>query len=121
MVDAWSVIVTREPEWDDYTRAEAIASLTVDQYRCRSCGVAGALTEIPKATKHWTWGDGRKFEVLQFRCLACAAEQTVSRDFNTLHEKHKPAPGVFAPGDGVRWVVQEITDDEEVTRDGGTP
>lgn len=108
MGDAWSVLVTREPEWDDYDRAEAVASLNVDMLRCRQCGVEGALTAIPKATRHWTWGDGRRFEVTQWRCLACAAEQTITRDFLRDHENHKPVKGVFSPTDGIRFLVNEI-------------
>lgn len=106
MGDAWSVIVTREPEWDDYTRAEAIADLDVDSFRCKECGVEEAFVPIPQATRHWTWVDGRKFEVQQFRCLACAAIDTIKRDLQMDSENKKPTRGVFANEDGLRLIVK---------------
>lgn len=118
MADAWSVVVDREPEWDDYSRAEAVASLIVDQFRCRNCGVEGALTEIPKATRHWKWGDGRKFEVTQWRCLACAAEETVRRDFLRQHEKTEPVAGSFHVTDGIRFAVTELDTTQGVAHGG---
>lgn len=108
MTDAWSVVVTREPEWDDYARTEAIADLEVDVTRCRSCGVEGAMVAVPSATRHWTWGDGRTFEVAQYRCLACAAMDTIRRDTETEFSKHKPTKGVYAPSDGLRLVVSPV-------------
>ena len=108
MADAWSVVVTREPEWDDYTRGEALADLEVDLARCSECGVEGAVVAVPAATRHWTWGDGRKFEVTSYRCLSCAALDTVKRDATAEAEKHKAVRGVYAPLDGLRLVVRPV-------------
>lgn len=108
MTDAWSVIVTREPEWDDYTRAEAIADLEVDGLRCPECHQEDTFIPVPTATRHWTWLDGRKFEVKQYRCLACAALDTIKRDFDMENHDRKPQKGVYAPGDGLRLVVKKL-------------
>ena len=110
MSDAWSVVVTREPEWDDYTRSEAIADLEVDRTRCPECGQEGTFEPIPTATRHWTWLDGRVFEVQQFRCLACAAVDTIRRDFEKDQEGKTPARGVYAPSDGLRLVVHPLNE-----------
>lgn len=118
MGQAWSVVVTREPEWDQYARTEAVAALAADRYRCKSCGVAGALVPVPAEDRDWTWGDGRVFRVAAYRCLACAAETTVSRDFTRRYEQDKPAGGVLFPTDGVRFQVSEI--EQEVTHGGAS-
>lgn len=112
MTDAWSVVVTREPEWDDYTRAEAIADLEVDRTRCRECGVEGAFEAVPGTDRFWTWLDGRRFLVQQFRCLSCAAIDTIKRDVEAEHEGKKPQRGVYSPTDGLRIVVKAYEDEE---------
>jgi hypothetical protein len=111
MVDAWSVIVTREPEWDEYTRSEAIADLEVDRMRCGECGQEGTFEPVPNSTRHWTWLDGRVFEVQQFRCLACAALDTIKRDFDNDQRGKDPVKGVYAPGDGLRLVVHPLNNE----------
>lgn len=112
MSDAWSVVVTREPEWDDYTRAEAIADLEVDRLRCSECGQEGTFEQVREADRFWTWLDGRRFLVQQFRCLACAAVDTIKRDIERENEGKKPQPGVYQPTDGLRVVVKPYPVDQ---------
>lgn len=76
--------------------------------RCEGCGTEGNFELIPRATRHWTWGDGRVFEVEQFRCLTCAALDTVRRDVQAEAEKHEPRRGQYAPTDGLRFVARPL-------------
>lgn len=98
----------REPEWDAYARAEAIAGIQAERYRCGSCGIPDAMVEIKNADRLVTWPDGRKFMVKQYRCMACASEQVIDRGLAEAEADHKPKSGVAAPADGRRLTVTEI-------------
>ena len=112
--------VIREAEWDPYTQAEAVASLEGDQLRCRECGVDGALVEERQQNRWVSW-DGVDYEVVVFRCQACASEATVRRDYEKSHEHVKPAAGRAHPTDGIRFAVQERVRQTKGVGGGYTP
>ena len=103
-------IVTREPEWDERARTEAIASVYADWGRCPKCGQSAATERdtLFRETRTWTWLDGRQWETFATRCLGCAAIETAERRWRKKYEKHTPTPGVYAPYDGVTWHVEPL-------------
>lgn len=105
-------IITREPEWDARTRAEAIASVLAEWRRCGRCGTSGLVDDQEPlqigGAIAWTWHDGRQVEVTAYRCLGCAAMDMAERDFDRIHEKHKPVARMYSPGDGVKWRLEVI-------------
>lgn len=113
MADAWSTVVTREPEFDDYTRSRILALGVYEAVRCPNCGNWDALVPLKTATRHVTWDehDGRKVEVAQFRCVFCGAADLIRRDWNAQHEKDKPTTGQAAAGDGRMFVARPIPEE----------
>lgn len=81
--------------------------------RCPTCHNYDSLVLLPDDTRHVTWDEhgGRKFEVAQYRCLACASSDLVKRDWNTAHEKDKPTTGSYSPGDGRMFVAKPAEED----------
>lgn len=115
MADAWSTTVTREPEFDDYTRSRVMALLAWEAGRCPKCGNYDTLVELRRDNRYVNWPQhgGRRFEVTAWRCTACGAADIVERDFTTKHAKDKPpAAGVFAPGDGRMYSARPITEED---------
>lgn len=100
-------VVHREPEWDDYARAEAVALVLDDRRTCKRCGAVGAMVPLDPAELPVTWPGGRTFVVRQYRCLGCASLDLVQRDHDQAHRDHKTEPGKYAPGDGYRIAVDE--------------
>jgi len=106
MADAWTVVVTREPEWDDYDRAEAIAAVYEAQTRCHRGHSPDQMVELVTAERNVRWPDGRLFRVRQFRCLGCASVEFRERE--SQRTDPKPVEGVYAPSDGRRTIADEI-------------
>lgn len=81
--------------------------------QCPSCGNYDTLVPLKSDLRHVTWGqhEGRKFEVLQYRCLACGAADLVKRDWSTAHEKDKPVPGHYAEADGRMFIAHPLTEE----------
>lgn len=111
MVDAWSTIVTREPEWDDYGRARAMALGESERLRCPTCQNYDALVPLKSDLRYVRWAEhgNRRVEVAQYRCIYCGASELVRRDWEARHEKDKPVEGRAAPGDGRMFVARPIT------------
>lgn len=97
----------REPEWDDYSRAEAIAAVEAERYRCRECGAHDAMVPIPGTERDVTWPDGRRFRVEQYRCLSCASREIIDRDLAIAEAKIEPTPGRYIASDGRRITATE--------------
>lgn len=98
-------IVTREPEWDDYARAEALALLADDDRRCNECGLPMTYELIDGGPKV-TWPDGRAYQVKVLRCQGCGARDIVRRDYDRKHKAHEHVEGKASPGDGLRLSVE---------------
>ncbi len=108
MAEAWSTVVTREPEWDDYARAEAMAEYEAHRMTCRNCGLSESMRPIRKLDRYVNWGDGSRVHVKAYRCLSCMATALVERDQGNAEKDHKTPAGLFAPGDGRRFVATKI-------------
>lgn len=108
-------VVTRESEWDDYTRSRVLALAAYEGQQCPNCGNYMTLVDLPANLLHVRWAehDNRKFAVGQYRCLACASADTVKRSWSERHGDEKPQPGQAAAGDGLMFMARPI-DDEEV-------
>lgn len=115
MADAWSTVVEREPEYDDYTRSRVMALLAWEAGRCPKCRSYDSLVPLPKELRHVTWEEhnGRKVEVAQVLCVVCGAADLVQRMWSERHAKDKPIPGQAAPADGRQFVAYPA--DEEVS------
>lgn len=127
MADAWQTVVTREPEYDDYTRSRLLALDTWESDRCPTCGCYDVLVRVKTESKghrkvttdrnvRWAEHDNRAFRVEQFRCLACGAVAAVERDWNKDHENDPPAKGRVAPGDGRIFLARPLDEDDEEVR-----
>lgn len=83
--------------------------------RCPACGNHDCLVPLTKDRRFVAWAehDGRKFEVQQYRCLACGAADLIKRDAGERHKEDKPLPGQAAWGDGRMFVTRPI--DKEAT------
>lgn len=114
MADAWSTVVEREPEFDDYTRSRIMALHLWEAGRCPNCHNYDCLVELKSSALDYVWDDlnGERFAVRQYRCLACASADVVRRDFNTRHENHKPVAGQASPADGRMFVSRRATEED---------
>ena len=81
--------------------------------RCPTCHNYDCLIELPRDERLVTWDnhDGQKFDVVQYRCLACGAADIIKRDFTEKHKDEKPQPGQFAAGDGRMFVARPHTEE----------
>lgn len=99
MSDAWSTIVARESEWDDYSRAEAIAGVTASRMVCKECGLPDGMVRDMERDLFVRWDEqGRKFVVEGYRCLSCASMAVADRKLGDTEEVR----------DGRRRVVREV-------------
>lgn len=103
-------VVTREAEWDDYARAEAIAAVVAKASRCPNCGMPKSLRDGDEpltigGAMDFQW-KGTILSVTASRCLGCAALELVQRDFQRQHESRKHVPRQYSPGDGLKWQVE---------------
>lgn len=102
MAEAWTVEVTREPEWDDISRNEAEA-LYLYPGTLSPTGCGHTLTEAQ---------DQRPWNVKTFVCGACRQSAIADRHYADEHEDAKPNPDGSLPTDGFAvWV--EPPDTEE--------
>ena len=101
-------MVTREPEFDDYTRSRIFALMQWESRQCSTCGNVDSLVPLKNDERNVAWPDGRTYVVEQFRCLACGAADLVRRDFQEAHKDDKPVKGVAAAGDGRRFVARPV-------------
>lgn len=85
-----------------------------DSGKCPGCGNYDTLVPLPKDERHVTWDehDGRKFEVITYRCLACAAADVVKRDWWAAHENDKPVTGQASPADGRMFAARPAVEEE---------
>lgn len=82
--------------------------------QCPNCRNYDSLVELPRDLRHVTWPEhnGRKFEVAQYRCLACGAADLIKRDWATKHEDEKPIAGQAATFDGRMFVTRPLTEED---------
>lgn len=111
MADAWSTVVTRESEWDERSLNRALGLAEHESNRCPSCRSYDSLVPIPNETRDVAWAehDGRKAQVLQFRCIACGAADLVKRDWHKKHEDDAERTGVAKPADGRFFIATPLT------------
>lgn len=102
MADAWSTVVTRESEWDERSLNRALGLADYEANRCPACRNYDALVPLDEATRNVTWAEhgGRRVQVLQFRCIFCAAADTVQRDWRKDHDGDPDLKGQAKPADG---------------------
>lgn len=81
--------------------------------KCPNCGNFDSLVPLPTDLRHVTWEqhDGRKVEVIQYRCIACGAADLIRRDWMKDHEKDEPSKGHFAEIDGRMFVPRLLTEE----------
>lgn len=81
---------------------------------CPTCKNYMTLVDLPSALREVTWDDhdGRRFEVVQFRCLACASADAVKRAWSDRYGEKKPEPGQAGPGDGLMFAARPAIDEE---------
>lgn len=86
---------------------------TYEASRCPNCHNYDCLVPLKRDTRHVTWEehDSRKFEVVQYRCLACGAGALIERDWRAQHEKDKPVTGQASPADGRLFVTRPLTEE----------
>lgn len=107
-------IVTRESEWDDYTRSRVMALVAYESQLCPSCKSFGTLEPVdePAFPVRWDKYDGRRIEVKKFRCLACASSSAVQRWWAEEQSKKqgdaKLPAGQVAPGDGLMFAATPL-------------
>lgn len=114
MANAWSTVVTKHSDFDDYTRSRIFALMAWEAGKCPSCGNYDSLVELPADKRHVTWAqhDGTVLEVLQYRCLPCASKELVQRDFAEKHKDDKAAPGNFIEADGRVFIARPANETE---------
>lgn len=109
-------VVSREPEWDDHSRAEALAAVQLENLTCRRCGqyMSQVMAKSEDDSPVVVWRSGKAYRVLELRCEACASLETVERDASEADKKHEkqspPARGRAQPKDGRRFVAKETDD-----------
>lgn len=106
-------IVTRESEWNAYTRSRVYALLAYEGRKCPNCGNFDTLEPVSKDPIRVRWDDfGRRIEVAQYRCITCASTAAVRRAWIEEHENDKPVPGQAAPADGLMFMATPTTYEE---------
>lgn len=108
-------IVTRESEWTPRAQSRALALAAYESGKCPGCGNYDTLVPLPKDERRVTWAEheGREFEVIQLRCLACASADIIKRDFAEKHKDYKPVTGHAAPGDGRMFASKPHKEEDE--------
>lgn len=98
MADAWSVVVTREPLWDDDDREAAYAVWQDDLERCPECGLPRSVCSDPEVD----WYPQRSF------CYATAARVNARRRWDKRVEGMEPDSHGRLEGDGMTiWVARD--------------
>jgi predicted RNA-binding Zn-ribbon protein involved in translation (DUF1610 family) len=108
-------IVTRESDFDDYTRSRIFALMAWEAQKCPGCGNYDVLVEFKDDKRHYVWDEHQRqrVEVVQYRCLACGAADVIRRDWNEKHSKDQTSTGYASPADGRLFMARPV-DDEEV-------
>lgn len=106
MAEAWSTVVTREPEWDDFSRERVEALMALDHRTCPSC--QNYMTLDPQGPTSWTVTapDGRKFVIEALRCVTCGLEEMARRQWGDQHKDDKPNASGALASDGLMLVAQ---------------
>jgi hypothetical protein len=96
--------VTRESEYDDYTRSRVFALMAYESQQCPTCKSFGTLelVEEPPIPVRWDEYDGQRIEVRKFRCLACASSAAVRRFWAEKRDGKKPTV-LIADDDGLMF------------------
>lgn len=114
MADAWSTVIEREPEYDDFTRSEILALMAWESNVCPKCGNYDSMRPAGKASQHAIGPNGETFEVQFHRCSACGLEELVRREFNDAHkDDHPNASGALA-SDGLIFIARPHEEDIDV-------
>lgn len=108
MADAWTVVVTRDPEWDDTWRSKVEGIGQFDEDCCTGCGLHTSVTD--DLDRHKLMYDDRV-------CPVCAARDLKNRILEAgderFAEKH---PDIAAskpqPADGRQVFLRQMTDAE---------
>lgn len=111
MADAWSTVVEREPEYDEYTRSEILGLMAWESRTCPACN--NYLTVVPQGANdtHVTTADGRTFEVQMHRCVACGLEELVRREWHETHKEDAPNPTGALASDGLIFIARPKEED----------
>lgn len=90
-----------------------MALMAYESQLCPSCKNYGTLVPLPKALRNMRWDEygERRFEVAQFRCLACASADAVKRDWSERYANTKPVTGQAAPGDGLMFAATPLIEE----------
>lgn len=112
MADAWSTVVTREPEYDEHTRAQLTALQLWDAQCCPVCGNHGSLVPQGSTDRTARAPDGTRFEVLMYRCVACGIKDLASRLWREDHKEDQPTAEGALAADGLTFIVRTHTQEE---------
>lgn len=104
MADAWSTVIEREPEYDDYSRSSILALMAWESRCCPKCGNYMSIVPQGNADRHVTTADGRTFEVQLHRCLPCGLEEVVRREWHDSQKNAPAIPGGALASDGLIFI-----------------
>ena len=112
MAQAWTVVVTTEPEWDARTAGLAEGLAQYDQDCCPGCGLHKAILDDP---------DRHRFEFDETLCSVCAASAVKQRlldeadqDWDKKHENVRA--GRQRPYDGRHVRLRQLSPLEVLTQ-----
>ena len=107
-------VVSRESEWNDYTRSRVFALMAYEAQQCPACGNYDVLVPIPKAERRYRWDEhgGQMIEVVQYRCLACGAADVIKRDWSERHAKDQTVTGHASASDGRVFMARPVSNEE---------
>lgn len=82
--------------------------------QCPNCKNYDCLVPLPNEVRkvRWEKHDDRRFEVAQFRCLACASADAVKRAWSEKHKDDKPESGKASPGDGLMFMARPVIEND---------
>lgn len=111
-------MVTRESEFDDYTRQRIFALMVAESRQCPKCRNFDTFVPLKdeENDKRWTQHGDERYGVRQMQCKACALSDLVEREAGRVSEAEpKPQPGQPSISDGRVFIVQPINPDEPET------
>lgn len=111
MADAWSTVVTKEPEYDDFTRSQVLAMLAWESYCCPKCGNYDSMRPAGKAGPTVDGPHGETFEVQLHRCDSCGLEEMVRRQWHEAHKDDKPNFSGALASDGLIFIARPQEED----------
>lgn len=104
MADAWSTVIEREPEWDEYTQSRVLAYIAYQSRCCPSCGNYQSMVPAGEDKRTVAGPDGQVFKVQMQRCVACGLEELVRREWHAAHKDEVPNQTGALSGDGLSFV-----------------